>query len=90
MKVGDVYKSRNLLGPYTVVEIDEYRGYVTIENEIGGTLSLSAHDWYYLELYRIQQAQCEHSWIDTGMRKTYCKHCDTTGWLDPMTGMVAV
>ena len=34
--------------------------------------------------------QCQHKWIDTGMRKTFCKHCDVDGELDPMTGQVTV
>ena len=33
---------------------------------------------------------CQHKWIDTGMRKTFCKHCDVEGDYDPMTGNVTV
>ena len=38
-------------------------------------------DWIY---------NCKHLWVDTGMRKTFCKHCDVEGDYDPMTGQVTV
>ena len=31
-----------------------------------------------------------HTWVDTGMRRTFCKTCDADGDLDPMTGIVTV
>lgn len=34
--------------------------------------------------------QCQHKWIDTGMRKTFCKHCEVEGDYNPMTGHVTV
>lgn len=27
-----------------------------------------------------------HEWVDTGMKWTFCKKCNTTGWQDPMKG----
>lgn len=33
---------------------------------------------------------CQHKWVDTGMRKTFCKECDIDGDYDPMTGQVTV
>lgn len=33
---------------------------------------------------------CQHKWIDTGMRKTFCKECDVEGDYDPMTGKITV
>lgn len=29
---------------------------------------------------------CAHQWLDTGMRRTYCKRCDIRADWDPMTG----
>ena len=31
---------------------------------------------------------CPHEWIDTGMRRTYCKHCDATAELDVMNNTI--
>lgn len=28
------------------------------------------------------QNQCKHQWVDTGLKKTWCKHCDTEGYYD--------
>jgi len=33
---------------------------------------------------------CMHKWIDTGMRRTYCKWCDVRGDRDVWTGDVTV
>lgn len=33
---------------------------------------------------------CEHSWVDTGSRMTFCKKCNADGELDPMTNKVTV
>lgn len=32
----------------------------------------------------------KHEWVDTGSRLQFCKHCDATGLLDPMTGEIEV
>lgn len=33
---------------------------------------------------------CQHKWLDTGMRLTFCKKCDAKGKLDPMSGEVTL
>lgn len=33
---------------------------------------------------------CNHKWIDTGMVRTYCKHCDVRGNKNTMSGEVTV
>jgi len=33
---------------------------------------------------------CEHKWVDTGMRRTFCKECNADGDYDPMTGKITV
>lgn len=38
-------------------------------------------DWVY---------NCQHKWVDTGMRKTFCKHCNVEGDYNPMTGQVSI
>ena len=91
MKIGDTYESKELGYTVTILEIDELRGFVTVSGvEHADPWTISATTWYYCEFRKVTQPHCQHSWIDTGMRKTYCKHCDTAGWLDPMTGKVAV
>ena len=45
-------------------------------------------DW--LEYHKEKVHFCQHKWVDTGMRKTFCKECDVEGDYDPMTGQVSV
>lgn len=33
---------------------------------------------------------CNHEWLDTGMRRTYCKHCNTRADRDMMTGEITI
>lgn len=33
---------------------------------------------------------CTHKWVDTGMRKTFCKECNVEGDYDPMTGKITI
>lgn len=35
-------------------------------------------------------APCNHEWLDTGMRRTYCRHCNVRADRDAMTGQVTV
>jgi hypothetical protein len=45
-------------------------------------------DW--LEYHKEKVHFCQHKWVDTGMRKTFCKECDVEGDYNPMTGQVSV
>jgi hypothetical protein len=36
-----------------------------------------------------KQCSGKHTWIDTGMRKLYCKHCDYDGHMQPDGTIVA-
>lgn len=40
--------------------------------------------------YKPDPHWCQHTWVDTGSRRTWCKRCDCDGDLDPMTNTVTV
>lgn len=61
-------------------DIDEKNGWGQEAWTFNGNIRYE-EEWTY---------QCQHKWIDTGMRKTFCKHCDAEGELDPMTGQVTL
>lgn len=33
---------------------------------------------------------CSHEFVDTGMRKTWCKKCNIEGYRDPMLGTIEI
>jgi len=49
-----------------------------------------AYDGEWTDEQYNRSQYCQHKWVDTGMRKTFCKECDVEGDYDPMTGKITV
>ena len=77
---GDTWIPYNQLQGGSVSGVDEKKGWSIPHWPTSDT------DWS--DYNREKSYFCEHKWVDTGMRRTFCKECDIDGDYDPMTGKV--
>jgi len=83
------YTYRYVDGGWKLTEANKMSG---IDEKNGWSIPHWAanYDSDWTEWHQERVYSCQHKWIDTGMRKTFCKECDAEGDYDPMTGRVTL